>query len=364
MEFGTMAGIGGIFVAVLVSMVLEGSSPMAIFLLPALFLVFVGTFGAAMAGGLVRDLPTVARHARKALLGKPLDGEHGRRDDRRHGRPGPPRGAARPGGHGQGRRRPAAAPGDRAHRRRHRPRADRGDPRGPHRGQARRRQGRHQVLRRHGRLRPDARDHRHGHRPDPRPRQPQQPRAARPPHRRRVRRDAVGRPQRERHLAAAVQQAQADERVRGGPDGDGARGRPRRAVRHQPAAGGAEAALDPAGGHRGRAMRASLPRRRDGRPQEQAGARRGGARELRALAAHLRRHDHAAHGAVHRAVRDRPGRPEEVRQAARRPGQLLRRRDRPAGQRRRCWRAAPRRPPSRTTPSPGTRPCRARSRPR
>jgi chemotaxis protein MotA len=75
MEFGTLAGIGGIFVAVLVSMVLEGSSPMAIFLLPALFLVFVGTFGAAMAGGLVRDLPTVARHAKKALLGKPLDGE-------------------------------------------------------------------------------------------------------------------------------------------------------------------------------------------------------------------------------------------------------------------------------------------------
>ena len=58
-----MAGIGGIFVAVIVSMVLEGSSPMAILLLPALFLVFVGTFGAAMAGGLVRDLPTVARHA-------------------------------------------------------------------------------------------------------------------------------------------------------------------------------------------------------------------------------------------------------------------------------------------------------------
>ena len=75
MEFATMAGIGGIFVAVIVSMVLEGSSPTAILLLPALFLVFVGTFGAAMAGGLVRDLPTVARHAKKALLGKPADGQ-------------------------------------------------------------------------------------------------------------------------------------------------------------------------------------------------------------------------------------------------------------------------------------------------
>ena len=69
MEFGTLAGVGGIFVAVIVSMILEGSSPMSILLLPALFLVFVGTFCAAMAGSLVRDLPTVARHAKKAFIG-------------------------------------------------------------------------------------------------------------------------------------------------------------------------------------------------------------------------------------------------------------------------------------------------------
>ena len=54
MEFGTMAGIGGVFVAVLVSMLLEGSSPSHIILLPALLLVFVGTFAAAVAGNLVQ----------------------------------------------------------------------------------------------------------------------------------------------------------------------------------------------------------------------------------------------------------------------------------------------------------------------
>ncbi len=71
MEFGTIGGIGGVFVAVLISMVLEGSSPMAIVLLPALLLVFFGTFGAAMAGNLVKDLPAVLRDLKKSFVGKP-----------------------------------------------------------------------------------------------------------------------------------------------------------------------------------------------------------------------------------------------------------------------------------------------------
>ena len=75
MEFGTIAGIGSIFVAVIVSMILEGSSPMSILLLPALILVFVGSFGAAVAGSLVRDLPTVLRHLKKAFVGKPVDAQ-------------------------------------------------------------------------------------------------------------------------------------------------------------------------------------------------------------------------------------------------------------------------------------------------
>ena len=75
MEFATLAGIGGIFVAVIVSMVLEGSSPMSIIVIPALMLVFGGTFGAAMAGSLVRDLPTVMKHGKKGFLGKLPDAQ-------------------------------------------------------------------------------------------------------------------------------------------------------------------------------------------------------------------------------------------------------------------------------------------------
>ena len=75
MEFGTMAGIGGVFAAVLVSMLLEGSSPSHIILLPALLLVFVGTFAAAMAGTFVKDLGTVFGGLKKALLGRSADAQ-------------------------------------------------------------------------------------------------------------------------------------------------------------------------------------------------------------------------------------------------------------------------------------------------
>jgi chemotaxis protein MotA len=75
MEFGTLGGVGAIFVAVILSMILEGSSPTSILLLPALVLVFVGSFGAAMAGCLVRDLPVVFRHLKKAFVGKPIDAQ-------------------------------------------------------------------------------------------------------------------------------------------------------------------------------------------------------------------------------------------------------------------------------------------------
>lgn len=75
MEFGTLAGIGSVFAAVIVSMILEGSSPMSILLLPALLLVFVGSFGAATAGVLIKDLPAVFRDAKKAFMGKPVDAQ-------------------------------------------------------------------------------------------------------------------------------------------------------------------------------------------------------------------------------------------------------------------------------------------------
>lgn len=75
MEFGTLAGVGGIFAAVVLSMILEGSSPTSILLLPALILVFVGSFGAAMAGSLIGDLPLVFAHLKKAFVGKPTDAQ-------------------------------------------------------------------------------------------------------------------------------------------------------------------------------------------------------------------------------------------------------------------------------------------------
>ena len=49
-----------------------------------------------------------------------------------------------------------------------------------------------------------------------------------------------------------------------------------------------------------------------------------GAREPRALAGDVRRHGDAADGAVHRDVRDEPGRPEEVQRAQGRPRRRLR----------------------------------------
>src|SRR3954467_8811794 len=54
--------------ALLVTMILEGSSPMAIILLPPLLLVFGGTFGAAIAGSAMADVMKIGRWFKKALL--------------------------------------------------------------------------------------------------------------------------------------------------------------------------------------------------------------------------------------------------------------------------------------------------------
>jgi chemotaxis protein MotA len=64
MDFATIAGVALAFIAIFVSMILEGGNPLAIFLIPALLLVFVGTIGAGLAGGLLSD----AQRAVKALV--------------------------------------------------------------------------------------------------------------------------------------------------------------------------------------------------------------------------------------------------------------------------------------------------------
>jgi chemotaxis protein MotA len=55
MDPATFAGIALAFGAIMGAAVLEGASPMAIFILPPLVLVFFGTFGAALAGSTMKD---------------------------------------------------------------------------------------------------------------------------------------------------------------------------------------------------------------------------------------------------------------------------------------------------------------------
>jgi chemotaxis protein MotA len=55
MDPATLVGIGLAFGAIFGAALLEGASPMAIFLLSPMLLVFLGTFGAAMAGSTLKD---------------------------------------------------------------------------------------------------------------------------------------------------------------------------------------------------------------------------------------------------------------------------------------------------------------------
>ena len=63
----TLTGIALALAALLVTMLLEGSSPLAVFLLPPLVLVFGATFGAALAGSTMDDLHRLGHWARLAL---------------------------------------------------------------------------------------------------------------------------------------------------------------------------------------------------------------------------------------------------------------------------------------------------------
>ena len=75
MELATVGGIVGIFAAVIGSMVMEGGSPGSLLLVPPMLLVFVGTFGAALAGGTMKDLGTIVAQTKKAFLGSVPDGQ-------------------------------------------------------------------------------------------------------------------------------------------------------------------------------------------------------------------------------------------------------------------------------------------------
>src|SRR3954468_18621804 len=75
MDPATLIGIALAMGALLVTMILEGSSPMAIILLPPLLLVFGGTFGAAIAGSAMADVMKIGGWFKQALMpaeGPPL----------------------------------------------------------------------------------------------------------------------------------------------------------------------------------------------------------------------------------------------------------------------------------------------------
>src|SRR3954454_16620049 len=68
MDPATLIGIALAMGAILVTMILEGSSPMAIILIPPLILVFGGTFGAAIGGSSMNDVKKLAGWFKMALM--------------------------------------------------------------------------------------------------------------------------------------------------------------------------------------------------------------------------------------------------------------------------------------------------------
>lgn len=71
MDLATIVGVGIALGAIFVAMILEGGNPMSIVLLPPLILVWFGTLGAAMAGGLLRDTTGIAGQIVRAFTAKP-----------------------------------------------------------------------------------------------------------------------------------------------------------------------------------------------------------------------------------------------------------------------------------------------------
>ncbi len=76
MDPATLIGIGAALLAIFGAMIMEGGSPMEIILIPPLILVFVGTFGVGIAGGLMDEAKAIPGSLQKALLkGKQVEGD-------------------------------------------------------------------------------------------------------------------------------------------------------------------------------------------------------------------------------------------------------------------------------------------------
>ncbi|GGS86654.1 motility protein A [Planobispora rosea] len=72
MDPATLAGIGIAVASMLAMMFLEGADPMSIMLPAPLILVFGGTFGVAMAGGVLRDSLGIGKQIQRAIKSKPV----------------------------------------------------------------------------------------------------------------------------------------------------------------------------------------------------------------------------------------------------------------------------------------------------
>lgn len=76
MDPGTIGGIALAFIAIFVSMIMEGGNPASIIAPPALLLVFVGTFGVTMATGTLKDAIGSLTAITKAITGKVEPPDH------------------------------------------------------------------------------------------------------------------------------------------------------------------------------------------------------------------------------------------------------------------------------------------------
>jgi chemotaxis protein MotA len=73
MDIASIAGILLAFVMIFASQIMEGGSPSSIVMIPPMMLVFGGTFGAAMAGGILKDTTGFIGQFKKAMTGKPTE---------------------------------------------------------------------------------------------------------------------------------------------------------------------------------------------------------------------------------------------------------------------------------------------------
>lgn len=75
MDPATLGGLGIAFVAVIAAIFIEGSTPMSILLPAPMILVFVGTIGAAVAGGTIKDALAAVKALPRAFKAKPKEAD-------------------------------------------------------------------------------------------------------------------------------------------------------------------------------------------------------------------------------------------------------------------------------------------------